>query len=407
MTTTVAGDSPYTYTPVEHILLNCGSSDNSTASEARIWIGDVNSNYLTHSQSQIQSSLTASAVKQALTVPRVPFTDARLSLARSPTHSPSLRAKNSNFNASLNADADSGPTISREYCVNIEEDQRLNITFTPSPNVSNSYAFINGIEVLSMPTNLYFTPVDDPGILSIGRQNLYRVVNSTSLEMVYRLNVGGRTISPANDTGMFREWQHDSSYLKEYGRMSFLPFNDTIKLKNTVIPPYTAPEDLFRTARTMGYNSTLNLSYNLTWQFPVDSGFDYLIRLYFCEFQPEIIQTSDRSRRILWSGGKGVPVYKDYAISMREGTEKKVNLYVAIGTEPRRWKTSYQDAILNGVEIFKISDFNGNLAVNPAPLPPDPPTIPPPGQSQNSKGNRTKIISVATDGVAGFIVLSC
>ncbi|XP_035539151.1 receptor-like protein kinase FERONIA [Juglans regia] len=259
------------------------------------------------------------------------------------------------------------------------------------------------------------------GFVLIGRQNLYRVVNSTSLEMEYRLNVGVRTISPADDTGMFREWQDDTSYLKEH-RMSFIPVNATIKLKNSVIPRYTAPEDVFRTARSLGNNSTLNLSYNLTWQFPVDSGFDYLIRLHFCEFQPEIIQTSDRRFRIfianqtadeaadviLWSGENGVPVYKDYAVSMREGTEKKVNLYVAIGAEPRRWKTSYQDAILNGVEIFKISDFNSNLAVlNPDPLPPDPPTIAPPGQSQNSKGNRTKLISVAADGVAGFIVLSC
>ncbi|XP_041003170.1 receptor-like protein kinase FERONIA [Juglans microcarpa x Juglans regia] len=401
MTTTVAGDSPYTYTPVEHILLNCGSSDNSTASKARIWIGDVNSKFLIHEQSQSQSSLTTSAVKQARTVPRVPFTDARLSLApftyvfpvtagqkfvRLHFHPASYSNFNRanalfsvkvgdftvlrNFNASLNADADSKDTISREYCVNIEEGQRLNITFTPSLSVSNSYAFINGIEILSMPNNLYFTPVDDQGFDFIGLQNWSRVDNSTYLEM------------------------------------------------NTAKPRYTAPQGVYRTARTLGNDSTVNLSYNLTWEFPVDSGFHYLIRLHFCEFQPEIIYPGDRTFRIFianhtvekeadvisWSGGNGVPVYKDYPVSMLgDGTEKKVNLNVAIGAEPQQWKTSYVDAILNGVEIFKISDFNGN----PDPLPPDPPTIAPPGQSKNSKGNRTKIISVAADGVAGFIVLSC
>ncbi|XP_041002584.1 receptor-like protein kinase FERONIA [Juglans microcarpa x Juglans regia] len=444
MISTVAGN----YTPVDQILLNCGFSGNSTASDARIWIGDVNSKFLTHEQSQSQSSLT-STVKEAPNVPQVPFTDARLSLAPFtyvfpvtagqkfvrlyfyPASYSNFDRSNalfsvkvggftllSNFNASLNADAGSGPTISREYCVNIEEDQRLNITFTPSSNVSNSYAFINGIEILSMPTNLYYTPADDQGFDFIGQQNQYRIENSTSLEMVYRLNVGGKTISSADDTGMFRGWQDDFSYLKEY-RTLFLPFNNTIKLKFTVIPQYTAPEDVYRTARTLGNDSTINLSYNLTWQFPVDSGFDYLIRLHFCEFQPEIIQASDRifhifianqttdeaADVILWSGGNGVPVYKDYAVSMRAGTEKKVNLYVAIGAEPQ--STSYVDAILNGVEIFKVSDYNGNLAgPNPDPLPPNPPTIAPPVQAKSSKGNKTTIFAAAAGGVAGFILLS-
>jgi hypothetical protein len=44
----------------------------------------------------------------------------------------------------------------------------------------------------------------------------------------------------------------------------------------------------------MGANKILNKSYNLTWEFPVDSGFKYLVRLHFCEFQPEITQIKDR-----------------------------------------------------------------------------------------------------------------
>ncbi|KAG6720828.1 hypothetical protein I3843_03G081900 [Carya illinoinensis] len=450
MTSTVAGNSPYPYTPVDQILLNCGSSGNSTASDARIWIGDVNSKFLTPEQSQSQSSLT-STVKPAPNVPPVPFTDARLSLAPFTYVFPVTAGQKfvrlyfypapysnfdrsnalfsvevggftllSNFNASLNADADSRDVISREYCVNIEEDQRLNVTFTPSPNVSNSYAFINGIEILSMPTNLYYTPPEDPGFDLISQQIPYRIENSTSLEMLYRLNVGGKTISSADDTGMFREWQDDFIYFKEYTAF-FSPFNYTIDLKFTKIPQYTAPEAVYRTARTLGNDSTINLSYNLTWQFPVDSGFDYLIRLHFCEFEPEITQPSEKRFHIfianqtadteadviLWSGGNGVPVYKDYAVSMREGTEKKVNLSVAIGAEPRKGNTVYQDAILNGIEIFKVSDNNGNLSgPNPDPRPQNPPTIAPPAQAKGSEGNRTTIFAAAAGGVAGFILLS-
>ncbi|KAB1211555.1 Receptor-like protein kinase FERONIA [Morella rubra] len=35
---------------------------------------------------------------------------------------------------------------------------------------------------------------------------------------------------------------------------------------------------------------------------------------------------------------------------------KKVNLFIALGAEQQNWITSYKDAILNGVEIFKLSD---------------------------------------------------
>ena len=62
----------------------------------------------------------------------------------------------------------------------------------------------------------------------------------------------------------------------------------------TETPPYTAPQAVYRSTRTMGMNKTINKSYNLTWEFPVDSGFVYLVRLHFCEFQPEIIAMHDR-----------------------------------------------------------------------------------------------------------------
>ncbi|KAF5470438.1 hypothetical protein F2P56_010952, partial [Juglans regia] len=264
----------------------------------------------------------------------------------------------SNFNASLTVDADGDPgdTIFREYCVNIEEDQRLNITFTPSLTVSSSYAFINGIEILSMPSNLYYTPENDQGIYFIGQTNLYSINNSTALETVYRFNVGGRSISPTKDTGMFRAWSQDHKYLKEH------------------------------------------------------------------KFQPEIVRSSDRTfcifianqtaeeeaGVILWSGGKGVPIYKDYAVSMfTKERDKKVNLYIDIGAKPWRGRTRYQDAIMNGIEIFKISPFDGNLAgANPNPILVTPPMIEPPRQSTNSKNSRRTTIFVAAGGVTGLIVAS-
>jgi serine/threonine protein kinase len=439
------------YTPVDNILLNCGSSGNSTSLDGRTWIGDVDSNKFSPvEQSQNQASITASVVQQSFSADKVPYGNARLSLSVFTYNFPvtsgqkfirlyfyaasypnfdrskalfSVKAGRftllSRFNASLTADSDgdSEDTIFREYCVNIEKDQSLSITFTPSG--SNAYAFVNGIEILSMPPNLYYPPSNN-GISFVDQQNpnLY-IGNDTALEMVYRLNVGGGSISPSGDTGMFRRWSQDNKYFRALGQ-SLESSNIAIKLNFTKnARPYTAPDDVYKTARTMGNDSRINKRYNLTWELPVDSGFNYLVRLHFCEFQPEITQQHQREFLIFianqtvekaadviyWSGGNGVPVYREYAVSMigKEG-EKKIKVPIALQGNPQDSMTYFTDAILNGVEIFKVSDNNGNLSgFNPDPLPLVPPTV---VQPTKSKSNKTTIVSVVGGGVSGLVVLS-
>jgi serine/threonine protein kinase len=454
LTSTVAGASPSAYIPVDNILLSCGSSGKSTAVDGRTWIEDVDSKFFPVEQSQNRASLTATAVQQSSAANTVPYDDARLSLSAFTYTFPvtagqkfirlyfysasysnfdrynalfSVKAGRftllSNFNASLTADADSssGGTIFREYCVNIEEeDQRLNLTFTPSPSVATAYAFINGIEILYMPTNLYYTPSrsGDQGPSFIGQGRLYPIDNSTALETVYRLNVGGRFISPSQDTGMFRAWSQDDNYFTKNEEL-FLPLNTTIRPKFTKVHEYVAPSEVYQTARTMGTNKTLNKSYNLTWEFPVDSGFVYFVRLHFCEFERGITRQGDRlflifianqtaeeaADVIVWSGGNSVPVYRDYAVSF-SAKEGETNLSIALGASQQNWETTHNSAILNGVEIFKVSAYNGSLAgPNPDPVPLGPTTVVPPTPPKNSKNNRT-IVAVVGGVVSGFVVLS-
>ncbi|KAM4108265.1 hypothetical protein ACB094_03G032400 [Castanea mollissima] len=450
VTSTVGSNSPFPYIPEDIINLDCGSSGNSTSLDGRTWIGDENSIFFPVEHAQNNASLIASAVQQSSSASRLPYTTARLSLSPfsyifssvtagqkfvrlyfyPATYGTFDRSKARfsvkagpftllrNFNASLTADADDfpGDNIFREFCVNIEEGQRLNLTLTPSD--SNSFAFVNGIEILSMPTNLYYTPSDDQGLPFIGQEQLYRVFNrvfnGTALEMLYRINVGGSFISPGGDTGMFRSWNSDDKYLTE-DLSSSLPVNNTIELNFSQIPPYTAPEEVYRTARTMGINRSLNKLYNLTWQFPVDSQFDYLVRLHFCEFQLEFKaagdrvflvfianQTAERAADVIrWSGGSGVPVYRDYAVSMFPiESQKRVNLSIAITANPLDWETKYSDAILNGIEIFKVNDTNGNLAgPNPNTL-----TLTLP-KATKSNNNRIEIMAIVGGGISGIIVL--
>ncbi|XP_042518250.1 receptor-like protein kinase FERONIA [Macadamia integrifolia] len=73
------------------------------------------------------------------------------------------------------------------------------------------------------------------------------------------------------------------------------------------------------------------------------------------------------------SGGNGVPMYVDYVgMVVAEGSYRGkqdlwISVYPCIEAKPM-----YYDAILNGLEIFKLNSSDGNLAgANPPPIKPD------------------------------------
>jgi hypothetical protein len=55
-------------------------------------------------------------------------------------------------------------------------------------------------------------------------------------------------------------------------------------------------------------------------------------------------------------------VYKDYVVFIQDkGVHDKVDLFVAL--HPKYDSFAINDAILNGMEVFKLSSSDGNLAV--------------------------------------------
>ncbi|KAK9924902.1 hypothetical protein M0R45_033244 [Rubus argutus] len=441
--------------PIDDITLNCGSSvEQLNEYDSRTWSGDINSKL-----SPIEAAGRGNTISQSRKAPpssssasQVPYTTARLSYSEftykiplSPgqkfirlyfnpaTYNPDFDRSNSlfsvkasgsftflkDFNASVTAEVDEPlETFMREFCVNIDPElQSLNITFTPT---KHAYAFINGIEIVSMPANLYYTAPQSQGIRYLNGAANYHIENTTALEMVYRINVGGSPLSPNKDTGMYRNWEaNDDVYLDNLSkRYSVIPSNSSIKLKFDVIPEYAAPDEVYQTARTMGPNLTINRSYNLTWVFPVDPNFQYFIRLHFCEFQNEVTEAGDRkflihianltaeenADIIRWSLGNGIPVFRDYVVYISgPKTKQKVNLYLVLQADPSGWAwVKYNDAILNGLEIFKLNYSNGNLAG----LNPDPPYMSQPIVKQKSPmHSKNKSIPVIAAVVSTALVL--
>ncbi|KAJ0979185.1 hypothetical protein J5N97_014659 [Dioscorea zingiberensis] len=399
-----AVDGPYD--PRDLILLNCGASGADNDSDGRQWFGDSGSKYA--------PSLTSPGAvpsSQDSSVPRVPFLTARL--FSSPfTYSFPLGAGRkflrlyfypanysatasasagvftvtagpsttllSNFSASQTADAINFAYIVREFSVNVSS-SGLNLTFTPSPSVHNSYAFINGIEIVSSP-DLFST--SNPLLVAGGTPVTYPIDQDWALQTMYRLNVGGQSISPVTDSGLYRSWDDDSPYI--YGAGFGVTYsadpNVTIQYSAS-LPEYIAPEDVYSTARSMVPDPFVNLQSNLSWILTVDAGFYYLLRFHFCEIQYPFTKINMRTFNIYvnnqtaqegadviaWTRGIGKPIYEDY-VAIAQGTGQS-DLWVELHPDTTT-KPQYYNAILNGLEVFKIQLINGSLAgANPIPRP--------------------------------------
>ncbi|KAI4346698.1 hypothetical protein L6164_007571 [Bauhinia variegata] len=445
----IGADNYNLYHAVEDLAINCGAIGNSTSDldqTRRTWIGDNNSNDQFTLIEHEKDSVSASATQVNPSVKQVPYYTARLSFSEFTysfrvtdgqkfirlhffpatygyfDRSNSLFSVKAGFYTLLkdfNASAISEESFFREYCINVGQARSLNITFTPTlTHKLDSYAFINGIELVSMPTNLYYSKPGGEELKLVGHGNSFPIMNNTALETVYRINVGGSPISSEKDTGMYRYWDIDDSFLeKKYEHSLPAVYGSDLRPKYEIIPSYTAPDDVYLTARSYGMNATTN--YNVTWNFKVDTKFIYMVRLHFCELELTLTEANQRVFQIfvadmlaekradviLWTGYNLVPYYKDYAILFdKSGSSKQLNLSIKL--QPVQTRFAY-DVILNGVEIFKVSDIGtGNLAgVNPEPRQSPPQSLVPPTKPPKRSKVTTVVATVAGAG-SGIIVLS-
>ncbi|XP_059449363.1 receptor-like protein kinase FERONIA [Corylus avellana] len=198
---------------IDNVVLSCGSSAISTDPDGKEWTGDIGSKFVS-SQPNYETSAVSNSTSQSKSVNRVPYTTARIFLSQftySFRVSPGRKfirfffnpAKYqgfdrfkayftvtagpftllSNFNASLSAHSVEAEVFVQNFCVNVEEGQRvMNITFIPSTNasVNGAYAFINGIEIVSMPTSLDYSCIGNKGVPLSGRKSRFLIENSST-----------------------------------------------------------------------------------------------------------------------------------------------------------------------------------------------------------------------------------
>ncbi|KAF3954327.1 hypothetical protein CMV_020309 [Castanea mollissima] len=438
--TLVASSTPPRYVSDDAIItLDCGSAtDKSKDMYERDWTGDFQSKFFPKEELNNLKSNTSKAPIEG-TVTKAPYSTARISSSQftyvfpvtfgpkfvrlhfNPVIYPGFERSKAfftvkagsftllrNFTASIPADSLQEKTFFKEFCINARKDQKLNLTFIPFS--TTFYAFINGIEIVPMPDNLYYKPqgISEEGIPYLSGNPFY-INDDMALEMVYRLNVAGNLISPTDDTGFFRQWSQDNNYFKS--TESAIPHEPSLKPDYSVIPNYTAPDAVYQSARTMGFNRTKNSLSNLTWGLPVDTGFNYLVRLHFCEIDPNMNVVGQRrfiiyidsliaeqaADVILWTEKIGTPVYKDYVVNIRKKGDEGSHI-LSIDLHPIT-TIHCDDSILNGVEVFKLSNSDGNLAGPSEMLPSFPPV--PSAKEVSTK----KTIFIAIGGGVGVLVL--
>ncbi|CAO2825298.1 unnamed protein product [Amaranthus hypochondriacus] len=307
-------------------------------------------------------------------------------------------AVTTNANAHANTSAPVTNGLVREIYISLNEgdgQKGLNLTFSPSN--PDGFGFINGLEIISVPDGLYVNRSGSNMVpyLTGGSQdylnNPFSFPDSIAMENIIRLNIGGSIVDASDDSGLRRTWfGRDDDYMIN-GLNYTLLYNNITNLNYTVATPsYTAPELVYLTMREMGpYVLELKRYQNLTWLFEVDLGFNYLVRLHFCELEPMINGTDQRVFDVsinnqmgahdidvfALTGGIYIPMYRDF-VTLIDGSgtnyqgsvETRGLLSVTLTPDPI---SLYDDCMLNGLEIFKLSSLNGSLAAPNPILPMD------------------------------------
>lgn len=381
---------------VKSFLLNCGSNSSITI-DGRTWAGDVLPvNNVTISNHGVPASASASAEEQPkpvalYTTARIFNTTSSYNFSITPglysvrLHFSSSSFGNFNSNESwFDVVANNVRLVSRfnvpeevvwkkevsdwnssylvkEYFVNVNRNL-LSIQLVPQ---DESFAYVNAIEVMPVMDELF---VDSARNVDSGEVNSSFHLADRAIETMYRLNVGGPAIKSSRDSDLWRSWDSDENFMFSVNAANVITNSSNISYASAK-DSAAAPLLVYETAKATTNNQVVERRFNMSWRFGVDPNFDYLIRLHFCEltydkpnqrvFKIYINNKTAAENYDVFVQGKGRN--KAYHEDFLDTVPQQVDtLWLQLGPDSVA-STSDTDALLNGLEIFKLSR-NGNLA---------------------------------------------
>ncbi|KAL8547194.1 hypothetical protein ACS0TY_006777 [Phlomoides rotata] len=369
------------FNPSDNYLINCGSPDDTTLDDGRTFKSDPQSSSYLSTDEDILTSITSFLPPLYLTA-RIFHHDSMyrflinkpgrhwIRLYFYPLPHPTYNLTSSTFTVTTNdlvllhafSLQQTTKMAFKEYLINITSDN-LTLKFSPT---KNSAAFINAIEVVSAPNDLI---PDSASTLSPAAGD-YNTLNHHAMEVSYRLNVGGHLITPMNDT-LSRTWLPDTKFMTfPQGSRNVSVPTDMIQYPKGGATPLIAPPSVYSTADRMADSEISDPNFNLTWLLSVDPSFSYLIRLHFCDiistglnelyfniYINGITGASNLDLSTLTSG-LAIPYYKDFVLNATSISNGSIIVQVG---PTSNLQTSIPNAILNGVEVMKMSNSAGSL----------------------------------------------
>ncbi|XVF46445.1 hypothetical protein PTKIN_Ptkin03bG0027400 [Pterospermum kingtungense] len=365
------------FTPADNYLIDCGSPTNTTVGD-RVFMADKLASKLLSAPENVVGN-TSKAVTSSADSPLYPtariFTGVSkytFSIGKQGRHwirlyfYPFVYASYNMSLAKFDVSTDNHVLLSsfsvqaavvKEFSVNVTTNS-LAITFSPS---ENSFAFVNALEVVSVPDQL----IPDTA-RSVVSSVEYQGLMFQALETVARVNMGGPTVSFDNDT-LWRTWVPDQRFLVETNLASNVSNVRAVKYVAGGSTQEIAQNSVYGTCTRMNSLNDPNSNFNVTWEFDVDPGFQYLLRFHFCDivsnalnqlyfnvFIDSVMVVRDLDLSTLLNV-LAAAYYMDYVTEL--ATSNK--LRVSIG--PSTLHGTYPNAILNGLEIMKMNNSDGSL----------------------------------------------
>ncbi|WOK93752.1 hypothetical protein Cni_G02453 [Canna indica] len=251
----------------------------------------------------------------------------------------------------------------KEFSLDITRDNLI-ISFAPSG--SSSFAFVNAIEVISVPDDVFRVTA------TTVRTQTTQELSGQALETVYRLNVGGQQVLP-NDDSLWRTWERDAKFLEDGSRSKNFTFSGAIYFPPQ-FPTDTAPEIVYKTVRELAPANNSDAQIKMTWKLDVDPNFGYLMRFHFCDVvsaAPNMLEFNVSVNRwpILTNfeldnklfTALATAYYTDFLLDASDASNQ---LLIDISpSTPNSSRPIPPNGILNGLEIMKINFSIGSVFV--------------------------------------------
>lgn len=255
-----------------------------------------------------------------------------------------------------------------EFLLDVARDT-LMVSFVPL--IDGGIAFVNAVEVVSVPIDL----VADAADSSTGRPE--PIPAALPLQTAYRVNVGGPAVAP-DDDALWREWTTDLRFLSHSVTDAVtreVRYNGTLNRLPGQATVTDAPDIVYATARELVINSSsFDGQKQMAWQFDVDASSSYFIRFHFCDIvgkAPHQLHINayvddashaavltDLDLAAVGDGSLAFPYYKDFVLPASEASGK-----LAVHVGPLANKIVMPAAILNGIEIMKMHLSAGSVVV--------------------------------------------